>query len=159
MALDKRLTKSGNKFFDDSEELAIVVSDEVIEYDSSKISGSGSSELEEKVAGLCEYSTQETDTHKEWIDGKRIYRKVIVLENNTETVPTVQLDNDINIVSMNGWLKGIYSRSYVMPYYDGGSSEKIQFLYDHSEHKILIGLGSNVKDCNIYITIEYTKTE
>lgn len=41
--------------------------------------------LEEKIQKLQTYSTEETDTGKRWIDGRKIYRKVVTYY-NTEKI-------------------------------------------------------------------------
>lgn len=67
-------------------------------------SGGGSTELEERVgileeklAGLEEFSTDEVDTGKEWIDGKRIYRKVYTFTPRSFSSGRNEISMDTNI--------------------------------------------------------------
>lgn len=41
-------------------------------------------EIDDKFTNLSNYSAQEIDTGKTWIDGKKIYRKVVTLTTSTE---------------------------------------------------------------------------
>lgn len=125
--------------------------------------GGGSSDLtervevlEEKIAGLEEYSTEEVDTGKEWVDGKRIYRKVV---SGTEIANWKQFDNYDNVdtivdskVILHGDIKSVLSCNRL-----NSASDTISVLV--AENQLQIYVGSNFEATSWDCVVEYTKTE
>lgn len=122
--------------------------------------------LEDKVAGLEEYSTDEVDTGKEWIDGKRIYRKIYVTPILTTTVEqqSLILDTieDIDIIGFHGRTK--WGNTYTpFPFYYNlldNRSILVDCVYDFTSSEIKFRYCDNRGDVTISATviIEYTKT-
>lgn len=86
-------------------------------------SGGGSSDLdgrvetlEEKVAGLEDFSLGETDTGKEWVDGKRIFRNVVISNEgvsfndwqmtNFSVIPRILIDKVISGFAVSSMVNG-----------------------------------------------------
>ena len=101
------------------------------------------------------YSTSEVLTDKVWIDGKPIYRKVIVGEitatGDWTTIPNSKITNYYFTTSMTS----TYERYLPIPAYVN-SSYSIALQYNASEGLQYFANGYN--SGNIYIIIEYTKT-
>ena len=102
------------------------------------------------------YSTDEEDTLLLWVDGNKIYRKVIdigTLPNNT----TKQVAHGINydkIISISG---SAYNDTYSMPipYVDIVPTASIKVIMDSTN--LTIQTGSDRHDYSANVTITYTK--
>ena len=107
------------------------------------------------------YSQNETDTGKIWIDGKKIYRKVVdcgyLLNKNTKIVEH-NIKNIDTITKING-----------IGYQDGGDRLPIPYILNATRGQGSITLYANKTDIQILtygdrtdvkvlITLEYTKT-
>ena len=106
------------------------------------------------------YSQNEIDTGKIWIDGKKIYRKIVsygVLSNN-ETVRKEHNIQDINeIISAKG-ITFIKNEGFFLPIpYSLDNTGNIGLAV--SKTQISITTYADRTDCiNTYIVLEYTKT-
>ena len=107
------------------------------------------------------YSQNETDTGKIWIDGKKIYRKVVncgyLLKDDTLIVKH-NIENINKIIKVNG-----------IGYQDGGDCLPIPYIYNVPQGQGSISLYANKTsiemvtygdrtDVRVLITLEYTKT-
>jgi hypothetical protein len=96
--------------------------------------------------GSWDYSTEETDTHQKWIDGKEIYCKVIEGTFNFTT------NNQVEITTTEGIEKLIDGRAFgdTIP-----SVTSCQFYFDNGKV-----MGHNPSQFNASkIILYYTKTE
>lgn len=97
------------------------------------------------------YSTEEIDTGKIWIDGKKIYRKVF----ETTTFSNFTIGENRTVINMSGYGYDSTPNSVNIPYYHT-SSDYIHLWFTQSTGTVNIEKrGSLVKG---YIVIEYTKT-
>lgn len=107
------------------------------------------------------YSQNEIDTGKIWIDGKKIYRKVVncgyLLKNEAKTIKH-NIKNIDTIIKLNG-----------TGYQDNGDFVPIPYIYNVTEGQGSISLYANKTDIRIItygdrtdikalIFLEYTKT-
>lgn len=107
------------------------------------------------------YSQNETDTGKIWIDGKKIYRKVVdcgyLLDNDKKQIKH-NIENIDKIIKING-----------ISYQDGGDCMPLPHVYNVEQGQGNITLYANKTDIVIItygdrtdvqalITLEYTKT-
>lgn len=118
------------------------------------------------------YSVDEVDTGKKWIDGKPIYRKTIKISSTTGKTVAISL-SDLNIdnIFFN------FSRSFykwaeagrILPivsanvYGDNVTSnivpqEQTNIFYNTSDKKLYCEFGLNRPIKEAVVTIEYTKT-
>ena len=127
----------------------------VIDYDGDEIPAGW-----EKVEATDDYSTEETFTGKYWIDGKKIYRKVIdfgmLPDANTKSVPhnisNLDFIIDYKIITSNG------TTFWELPVTSVGDI-KVQTKSFVNKTNITIDCGSNRSDyTSTYVTLEYTKT-
>lgn len=107
------------------------------------------------------YSQEEIDTGKIWIDGKKIYRKVIdcgYLLNSQEKNINYNIKNFEKITKL-----------YGIGYQDNGDFLPIPYIYNTSggEGDITLFANSNIislktyrdrTDIKVYVILEYTKT-
>ena len=118
-------------------------------------------DLKQEISKAESYSTTEVRTNMTWIDGKPIYRTVIVLPNGTgkQSVAIYTLSNygitnvdTIYISNPSFYSMGI--KTYPFSFYDGS---RFSAEVDPSEIQIVL---QNDKICNskVVITLEYTKT-
>lgn len=102
------------------------------------------------------YSTTEVKTNKVWIDGKPIYKKVIV-----DTTPTHNeeiLSNVDNLISLSGFVLWNNSTKYMFPFIlpTGNIYVSARLL---STNKIALDvIGATTELTSISAIIEYTKT-
>lgn len=124
--------------------------------------------IEEAIGDI--YSTQETFTEKYWIDGKKIYRKVVPVNfggtaTTTENVPTTHNIKDIDYITFhhlswfdmqdNSWYANNKDAIEGAQFYinlDGVSATEIKVKC------IPIGYNWQDRTKNRYVTLEYTKT-
>ena len=109
-----------------------------------------------QIAGkdVLKYSTNETDTGKKWIDGKKIYRRILeygYLAANNEIKLDISGYNFDTITFIYGFQKGASAFNHIpMVFYNSGWS------YTYVENrKIVFRTGWTAS--NIYFVIEYTK--
>ena len=112
---------------------------------------------------LVDYSTNEINTHEEWIDGKDIYRKVInptlTTLSTSSWTSLYNLDNVSTMISISGVL--IKSDGhYPIPRYENGSWN-MNFRYlpngQGGGNIEVLGAGYNTQTVTLYIILEYTK--
>lgn len=113
--------------------------------------------VEEKVAGYAEYSTDEVDTGKEWVDGKRIYKKTVLMDVTTRDF-NIDL-GDVNIINVFGFLNFTRNYAYIklpVNYYEDGTR---YFNFQVKDKKIEISIGSTflTSDTSLELSVEYTK--
>ena len=106
------------------------------------------------------YSQNEIDTGKIWIDGKKIYRKVVnygVLPNNTEVKKEHNIKDINEIVSVKG-ITFLSDEGFFLPIpYSLDATGNIGLAV--SKTQISIITYANRTNCiNTYIILEYTKT-
>lgn len=99
------------------------------------------------------YSTEETFTGKYWIDGKKIYRKVVT-GTITSAHTKINLSHD-NIINISGKILG-----------DNGGNNELIYYYDNTNYSyiysqsytalMLLTVEGNLNK-NYYAIIEYTK--
>ena len=106
------------------------------------------------------YSQNETDTGKIWIDGKKIYRKVIncgALQNNTmKKIPT-------NVVNMKEVIKitaittsKVYKLTTQIPYISPSGYKKTIYVQDNNIYIYIDSVEEQYDEC--FAFLEYTKT-
>ncbi len=105
------------------------------------------------------YSTDEVWTSKYWIDGKKIYSKVInfgALPNNTTKNITHNIDNIDNVISLNGWSS---DNSEYIPLTCANPSSQYSVNLLATKSVVRVSTLYNYSSwTSTYITIEYTKT-
>lgn len=118
---------------------------------------------------VADYSTNEINTHQEWIDGKDIYRKVVVLSNVTlpsgnYTIPNTNLNSlnlgvllKVNITMMqrnNGnW--------QIVPKPHPSNTDWVLSDYYKANAGVVLEYGQNINNetaYDIYVILEYTKS-
>lgn len=118
--------------------------------------------LNDKINNLNIYSTNETNTGKIWINGKNIYRKVFYIESPTFSSDRFSFNHNITNFEMFTDLKGnvydpVNSNQLPLPY---STTTTANIMLYTSSTQILLEQkaygASRLK--NLYVTIEYTKT-
>ena len=104
------------------------------------------------------YSTTETKTNKVWIDGKPIYRKVIVKTitrsgNNVFSLSSVGLKNIDKYVT----LKSISNGNPINEDYYTTNADLLRTLINYDGLHIQLGTSYPSVPCLIYTIVEYTK--
>jgi len=101
------------------------------------------------------YSTEEEATNKVWIDGKRIYRKVIQAASFVGTLP-VDINNVDDIVDVK-FKRQYDKRTQYMDYGDGvGSSSNLLIVKTQNGYSIeTVSSGETIY--NLTAILEYTK--
>ena len=106
------------------------------------------------------YSTEETFTGKYWIDGKKIYKKVIITTAGT-------LQNLLNSMSIETviYKEGMANAGYDTTWFinDYPSDEQNNYKFGirrkTSTGQFVVSYGSNYSDSSsLYLILEYTKT-
>ena len=112
------------------------------------------------VNGANTYSTTEVDTGKTWIDGKKIYRKVIIVEslpNNTGT----SYDHNISNIGTRWLTFGFWEETSgttgPIPMYYKAAADQITQCYI-SDTKIYVQTNANYSSRKGYFVVEYTKS-
>ena len=124
-----------------------------------------------EAAGSDDYSTEETFTGKYWIDGKKIYRKVLFIEKLSDTSGSVLYNHNIQNIDL-VWFD--LSKCFVhwnnshltntLPFIHPsnitltGDMSKNIVIGDLTETQFSITVGENRSIVSAYVTIEYTKT-
>lgn len=107
------------------------------------------------------YSTSESKTGETWINGKPIYRKVVIIPNVTATQATYDLSSiPIDICMINTSNSFFAQGNFQIPIVCyGGNTDWSRAFFEVSTKKLYVQFGSvYTMSKNIYITIEYTKT-
>lgn len=109
------------------------------------------------------YSTEETWTGEYWIDGKKIYRKCIIVTSNFDTPFTISLDLD-KLIKINGYREMTNNMTVTPIPYTGFADPSYVFTitgYFHVEsNKFAPQIGSSILSSTTKLTwiFEYTKT-
>ena len=110
------------------------------------------------------YSNNEVKTNKVWIDGKPIYRKVIIAtinQNNTDIDLSGTIISNIDaMISISAILKNKYGNSFPVPYLNpnGNLNEGASIIYMGATG-IKFRLGNiTVENSPLIVIMEYTKT-
>lgn len=117
--------------------------------------------LNDKITNTNTYSTEEVNTGKKWIDGKDIYRKVIELSNIPEstTEHSYNVENIDKIVNAQAsWYDTLDKATFVTNSRYDGTSAYIKFIYLKSKFKIETKYSWSERTSDVYVIIEYTKT-
>ncbi len=122
-------------------------------------------ENKDDIAGNNIYSTSETNTHKKWVNGKTIYRKVIITNTIIEKIPT-NITNLEDLIEMKilvsqktekDWrnIPWLYATGTTL----SGGTWAGGVFYKVSENVLFFQLGNSLKEVEKMIAIlEYTKT-
>ena len=106
------------------------------------------------------YSQNETDTGKIWIDGKKIYRKVIncgALQSNTlNEIPTniVNMEKVVKITAMT--TSKTYKLTTQIPYTSVGGKKKVIYIQNNNIYIYIDSVEETYDEC--FVILEYTKT-
>ena len=106
------------------------------------------------------YSQNEIDTGKIWIDGKKIYRKVIncgAIQNGTlNEIPTniVNMETVVKITAMATSTQ--YKLTTQMPYTSVGGKKKIIYIQSNNIYIYIDTVEETYDKC--FVVLEYTKT-
>lgn len=108
---------------------------------------------------LDTYSTEEVKTNKVWIDGKPIYRKVIVNTikksgSNIFDLSSVGLNNVDKYIT----LKSISNGDPINEDYYTTNADLLRTLINYNGLYIQLGTSYPSVPCLIYTIVEYTKT-
>lgn len=123
-------------------------------------------EITESLINLGTYSTEETDTGKTWIDGKKIYRKVVPVNFPTSSSTTAETAHNIINIEM--------ITDYSLMWFDTDDHRWYKSFKDTTGEYWIIMDGVSSQNIRIktskpyawqgrtsdrYATLEYTKTE
>lgn len=107
--------------------------------------------LEEKVTKNFTYSTDEVDTGKKWIDGKKIYRKTTIFSNFTFNVGDTNVPHGVSNLGQLTHFEIFNNQNGLGNYFRvAGTTATTITLYN----TVPYALASQ----NGFFTIEYTKT-
>ncbi|MGN1315536.1 MAG: hypothetical protein ACI4VW_00530 [Acutalibacteraceae bacterium] len=107
------------------------------------------------------YSLEESDTGKTWIDGKKIYRKIIdfgALPNSSEKRVAHGITNLDTVIELKGIAKNSAGLIFPLPYIGGDFAHRIQF-YINGVYVVATPGTDRSEFTKTYITMEYTKAE
>lgn len=108
-------------------------------------------------AGLPSYFTDEIDTGMKWIDGKPIYRKVII-ENYTTTGEKQISISDLNydFIMLKNWnVVAGDNQNYVLDTFNGN---QVNSWIDNVAKKLILANSSSWAKIKYTAILEYTKT-
>ena len=106
------------------------------------------------------YSTSETDTGKTWINGKKIYRKVVEIGNvsaNTGTSKATGITNLETVISITGMCKYNDGAWITIPRGHGNASYGNNAYMNSTGTTVTVECGSASSLKNATVIIEYTK--
>lgn len=112
-------------------------------------------QLESKVDKLSTYSTDEQVIGK-WIDGKKLYRRVITISDysaNSDTSYDISKFNYETITSINVTSKSSTGYVRIAPFYYKNTDYALIWIFNNILH-----YKSSFANIIVYITLEYTKT-
>ena len=117
----------------------------------------------QQLTGDMVYSTSETDTGKIWIDGKRIYRKVVnvgTLPNKTIKTTAHGITNADRFVDVRGIAYTSNANTHLpLPYVNSGSSMTDTIgIYANSSNVAISSTNYDFSAYSGYAILEYTKT-
>ena len=104
------------------------------------------------------YSNNEFDTGKVWIDGKKIYGKVISTTSPSSSnawVSIASVSNLDTLVNMYGFLIGADGRKMFINHPEPSAQISTSFLNGNVEMRLSL---DNWKNRTVYLTLEYTKS-
>ena len=109
---------------------------------------------------MNEYSTNEIDTGKKWIDGKSIYRKVVPVNSPSSaatwiTVYSGAISNYDNVIKISGFFKTTANEFLPVPYGEGSYYMDFRITSGGNLQCTRNGFGSI---SFMYVILEYTKT-
>lgn len=111
--------------------------------------------LNEKITNANTYSTEEINTGKKWIDGKDIYRKVLIGTKTSEDLILNVASNIDTMFIISGKLDG--EGHYLLPFYESGDIFcRVEF--DENNIKVKGGTSAYAQGTVTFI-VEYTKTD
>ena len=116
-------------------------------------------EVDTLIEELDNYSTSETDTGKHWIDGKRIYRKVLEFSRTDHNQFTLSLGvspSPDKIISVTGF--AFSSNNQVFPVYRVNDTDQFRFyMSDHDTINVNVGSSYPSTPFTGFMVVEYTK--
>ena len=127
-------------------------------------SGNMHSVTSNAVAKAMSYSTEEHFTGKYWIDGKKIYKKIIqgnfLFIDGSDWIYTNIGVAELNIESIASMKGFAIATNYIYPIpyvWDNGSL--IKMTYQKSQTRLRVaGNATGVSNAPFYVILEYTKT-
>ena len=107
-----------------------------------------------------DYSTSEQFTGQYWIDGKKIYRKVIPFT-STQGVSSVSVSgcNIDVLVSSRVFIKNTNGGDYCVGSYYDTSNDSFNYYLNRGKAYFVLRSGTTYAYGTGYMTIEYTKNE
>jgi hypothetical protein len=111
------------------------------------------------INDALDYSTDEVNTHKKWIDGKDIYRKVYQFDftsgQTQKSTANTQTLNASTFIT----LKGISTSNPISECYYLANDDRLTVILNASK-QLYINIGSSypTTPCTVYVIVEYTKT-
>lgn len=121
--------------------------------------------VNDKIKQLGTYSTDETDTGMTWINGKKIYRKVLDKDQTLAKISTgISFDE---IIKASCIIRSSIDNNWrTLPWLFGSGTQAVEgvwaggFYIRTSDSSILFQVGSQLTQVNkIIIILEYTKME
>ena len=118
----------------------------------------------EEIENFNRYSTEETFTGKYWIDGKKIYRKVVFssLHSGDNNIPFNIQNLDKAFIANNSYIytNGRFLNPNMLNAGSNIDSQFIKTVINKNNNELLIYLGGYLitGETNCAITLEYTKT-
>ena len=111
------------------------------------------------------YSTNEINTGKTWIDGKPIYRKIVIIDelpdNGAATYSSGITDSVDKMLNITGTAmsKTTFLNAFPLPYIDkySGSNNNIELVWLGTSKEVRITTDTNRTTLCAYIFLEYTK--
>lgn len=112
-------------------------------------------EINKKITNLGNYSTEEINTGKKWIDNKVIYRRVFTATKVVSTDLNINVGNNIDtMLVISARLDG--PGHYVLPFYE---SEQVYCRLELDGNNIKVKSGSSAyAQGTVTLIVEYTKT-
>lgn len=99
------------------------------------------------------YSTQEIKTNKIWVNGKPIYRKVLIQKWENTNLENLQIDTIVNMYGTVSYINGVHSLNAY------ANSNFYSLLQYNSSEKVLYFYGNGYNKANdVKVILEYTKT-
>lgn len=109
------------------------------------------------VADSLSYSTSETLTGGKWADGKPIYRKTIIINDNIRNYMSIANIPIDTIVSASGMWSAQDGAKFIFPWVNANLDESFCTYYPGTTDELFI-VYSKIEPKKIAINVEYTKT-